>query len=45
MNYAATLMTSHAWLGFNPSNVNHELCRYTDDVTRMAGLQLEQHQP
>jgi hypothetical protein len=22
----------------NPSNINYELCRYTDDVTRMAGL-------
>jgi hypothetical protein len=22
--------------GFNPSNINHELCHYTDDVTKMA---------
>jgi hypothetical protein len=25
--------------GLQPSNINHELCHYTDDVTRMAGLQ------
>ena len=36
---------SHAWPGFNPSNVDHELCHYTDDVTRMAGLQLWQRRP
>jgi hypothetical protein len=39
MNSATTLVTSHAWGGFNPSNINHELCLYTDDVIRMAELQ------
>jgi hypothetical protein len=24
---------SHAWPGVNPSNINHELCHHTDDVT------------
>jgi hypothetical protein len=39
MNSATTLMPSHVWPDFNPSNINHELCHYTDDVTRIAGLQ------
>jgi hypothetical protein len=34
---------SHAWSGFNRSNINHELCHYTDDVMQMAGLQPQQH--
>jgi hypothetical protein len=25
---------SHMWQGINPSNINHELGRYTDDVKR-----------
>jgi hypothetical protein len=32
--------------GFNLNNINHELCRYTDDVARMlvstaAGVELD----
>jgi hypothetical protein len=34
---------SHVWLGFNPSNINHGFCHYTDDVTHIAGLQSQQH--
>jgi hypothetical protein len=36
---------SNVWPGVNPSNINHELCHYADDVTRMAGRQPQQHQP
>jgi hypothetical protein len=30
---------SHVWSGFNRSNSSHKLCRGTDDVTRMVGIQ------
>jgi hypothetical protein len=43
MNFGIALMTSHERPGFNRSNINHELCRYTDDVTQKAGLQPQQH--
>jgi len=42
MNSVTTLMTPHAWQGFNPSNINHELCHYTDDAACMARLQSQQ---
>jgi hypothetical protein len=29
----------HALPGFNPSNINHELCHFTGDVTRISRLQ------
>jgi len=45
MTPVAALMTLHAWPDFSPGNINHELCHYTDDVTRMTGLQPRQHQP
>jgi hypothetical protein len=38
MDSAIALMTSHEWQGFNLSNINHELCRYADDVARIARL-------
>jgi hypothetical protein len=34
------MVGSHVWSCFKPSNINHGLCRYTDDVARMVGLQL-----
>jgi hypothetical protein len=36
-------MASQAWPGSNPSNFNHELCHYTEDVARMVGFQPQQH--
>jgi hypothetical protein len=35
MNPTTTLIASHAWPGFIPSNINHEPCHHTDGVTRM----------
>jgi hypothetical protein len=29
------MLLDHTYAGIKPSNANHELCRYTGDVTRM----------
>jgi hypothetical protein len=42
MNSATTLMTSLVWPASNRSNIDHELCHYTDDVTRMTGFKPKQ---
>jgi hypothetical protein len=35
------LLATHT-AGFHPSNINHELCHYADDVTYTAGFHPQQ---